>query len=660
MLKTKHRMRNFALFCLSFFIAAIFFTFNYFYNNKYTLSAPQAVDGTLQIYESTFSNNTLIPLINGWRIYPDQLLAPNEIAGNSSFQRINLGDKKTFSSMHSSGTPLGSATYVYNLKYQSEPLRLSIFIPEIFSSYHLYLNDVLATSCGDPIDYTPFLQYRLISFVLEGDTQIVFQVSNQTHYYFGMRAAPVIGTQSSIMYLALSTLCLSAFCCFSSLALCLFTLGLWITQRRHLHFTFGSLALSFALYISYPLFFFFGVNQIKAIFCLKNLSFVVMLVCALAVTAELCGVTRHPYIKAMIVICGFYALWIVLLAMIPPAQMSSLNELLNLASNAFLLLMAGSIFWCVLHSATQESLPTLLVVASNIFALGLLANYFGFGKFEPIRFLWPIDYCAGLLMCCFSVLMAKESFRLAHENRHLTEHLEEEVALRTHQLEALSEERKRFLADVSHDLKAPLSAIHSYMELIRFGNLQLDKETQSYLEVIEQKSDEMTRRVTTLQTFSNQELPTGPKERIVVSSFLMEVYRSNQPDADAQGIYFVFRPATESLYFFGWPDKCARVLENLIYNALSFTPEGGKITLGAKKQGDSVLITVADTGIGIPKTELEHIFEQGVSLRSASTEQRGLGLYFARNTVRELGGELFARNLSTGGAEFCILLPLCP
>ena len=234
------------------------------------------------------------------------------------------------------------------------------------------------------------------------------------------------------------------------------------------------------------------------------------------------------------------------------------------------------------------------------------------------------------------------------------------MALRTHQLEALSEERKRFLADVSHDLKAPLSAIHSYMELIRFGNLQLDKETQSYLDVIEQKSDEMSRRVTTLQTFSSQELPTGPKERIVVSSFLMEVYRSNQPDADAQGIYFVFRPATEPLYFFGWPDKCARVLENLIYNALSFTPEGGKITLGAKKQGDSVLITVADTGIGIPKTELDHIFEQGVSLRSASTEQRGLGLYFARNTVRELGGELFARNLSTGGAEFCILLPLCP
>lgn len=65
MLKTKHRMRNFALFCLSFFIAAIFFTFNYFYNNKYTLTAPQAVDGTLQIYESTFSNSALIPLING-------------------------------------------------------------------------------------------------------------------------------------------------------------------------------------------------------------------------------------------------------------------------------------------------------------------------------------------------------------------------------------------------------------------------------------------------------------------------------------------------------------------------------------------------------------------------------------------------------------------
>lgn len=660
MQNSKSQLRRLSLFLLSFFIVGIFFSLNYAYDNKYTAKAPRPQNGVLALSASELANSPSIPLIQGWHFYPDRLLTPGQAAEDRSFREISIGEYDDFGPLLSSGSPLGSATYALDVAYQGQPMRLSLFLPEIFSSYNLYIDGALATSCGDPVDYAPFLQYRIINFIIEGNTQILFQVSNQTHYYSGLCYAPVLGTQSSIMYLALSIICVSALFSFSSLALCLFTLGLWLTQRRHLYSTFGALCLSFALYVSYPLWRFFGSSSPKLLFCLKDLSFTLLLICALAVTAELCGLARHKYIKGLIPVCAVYYIWTLVFSFLSPLLVSRLLFLRDFAADGFLLLIAFSILWCVLRSPARGQRPTLLILASAIFSLGLLAGHFSTGKFEPLRFLWPVDYCAALLVFCFSVLMVKESFRLARENRRLTDHLEEEVELRTRQLEALSEERKRFLADVSHDLKAPLSAIHSYMELIRLGNLQLDKETQSYLNVIEQKSEEMTRRVTTLQAFSHQELPTGPKERISVSEFLMEVHRSNQPDTDASGIYFVLLPNTEPLFFLGWRDKCERVLENLIYNAISFTPAGGTITLGSARQEDAVLITVADTGCGIPESQLEHIFEQGVSLRSEDNAEHGLGLYFARTTARELGGDLFARTPAGGGAEFCLLLPLCP
>lgn len=660
MQKTKYPMRSLALFCFSLFIVVTFFTLDYLYDNKYTSPAPQGANGVLALSAQVFDETPSLPLMQGWRIYPGQLLGPDKISDATPFRDISLGNANEDTQLLSSGAPFGSATYVLNLTYSDAPIRLSLLVPEVFSAYHLYLNGVLATSCGDPVDYMPFLQYRLINFTLEEDTQLVFQVSNQTHYHMGMGYSPVLGTRSSVASLALFQLCIPALLGFSFFAVSLFTLGLWVTQRRHLYFIFGTLALSFAIYMSFPLLKFIGVSSLKWLFRIRDLSFICLLVCVLGLTAELCGMRHLRSTKMFLIFCGFYFLWVLLYSFLPPGWMSALLPARTFAANIFLLAVALGILWCVLHNPPHGPLPTLLILACTIFSLGLLVDHFSAGKFEPLRFLWPIDYCAALLVCYFSVLMVKESFSLARENRRLTEHLEEEVALRTQQLEALSAERKRFLADVSHDLKAPLSAIHAYMELIRLGNLQLDQETRSYLEVIEQKSEEMARRVTTLQTFSHQELPTGPKERISVSAFLMQSYEANRPDADAAGVYFVLLPLVEPLSFFGWRDKCERVLENLIYNALSFTPAGGTITLGAAKQGNAVLITVADTGCGIPPEELTRIFEQGVSLRSSDSEMRGLGLYFARTTVRELGGELFARNRSGGGAEFCILLPLCP
>ena len=104
------------------------------------------------------------------------------------------------------------------------------------------------------------------------------------------------------------------------------------------------------------------------------------------------------------------------------------------------------------------------------------------------------------------------------------------------------------------------------------------------------------------------------------------------------------------------PEQIFRVLSNLLGNAIKFTPEGGTVTVQAERRGDELMITVSDTGPGIPADHLPHLFERYWQARPALQVGAGLGLYIAKGIVEAHGGRIWAE--SPAGARLIFTLPL--
>ncbi|MDD5447810.1 MAG: ATP-binding protein, partial [Actinomycetota bacterium] len=106
-------------------------------------------------------------------------------------------------------------------------------------------------------------------------------------------------------------------------------------------------------------------------------------------------------------------------------------------------------------------------------------------------------------------------------------------------------------------------------------------------------------------------------------------------------------------------ERVEQVLVNLLHNAIKFTPPGGRIEISAKTEGDSVLISVADTGIGIPPDDLSRIFERFYKADKARAGGgTGLGLAIAKHTVEAHGGKIWAESTEGGGSTFSFTLPV--
>ena len=103
--------------------------------------------------------------------------------------------------------------------------------------------------------------------------------------------------------------------------------------------------------------------------------------------------------------------------------------------------------------------------------------------------------------------------------------------------------------------------------------------------------------------------------------------------------------------------RLEQVLTNLVENALRFTPNGGKITLKAQREADWVIVTVADTGVGIPREHLPHVFERFYKVDRSRREQgTGLGLAISKHLVEAQGGDISATSVEGEGSEFRVRL----
>lgn len=250
----------------------------------------------------------------------------------------------------------------------------------------------------------------------------------------------------------------------------------------------------------------------------------------------------------------------------------------------------------------------------------------------------------------------------------------DEIGALAHSLEAMTgaladriDANERFAADVSHEIKNPLASIKSAVESARSA-----KEPQAQnrmLAIVAQDVQRLDRLITDIARASRIEAETarGDLDRVDLGVMLRDLAQAYAPAPDEPApVHVQFKgPKPEGAVVLGQAGPLGQVFRNLVDNARSFSPEGGRVTLSVDvqrgKDGAFVRAVVEDEGPGIPPDNLETIFERFYTHRPKGTAfggNSGLGLSIARQIVTAHDGRIYAENRAEGGARLVVELPL--
>ena len=229
--------------------------------------------------------------------------------------------------------------------------------------------------------------------------------------------------------------------------------------------------------------------------------------------------------------------------------------------------------------------------------------------------------------------------------------------------ENIERSRREFVANVSHELKTPITTVKSYVEtMIETPDLDNSMRT-NFLSVVDKEIDRMTRLVQDLLTLSrlDSNMIKENREYFDVTEAINDIVNSLAFEAEKHNHNMTFKILNTLPPIYMDKDKFGQVLINLVSNAIKYTPDGGEIKITAHAINDIVTIKVKDTGIGIPKKDLERIFERFYRVdkaRSRSEGGTGLGLAIAKEIINHFGGEIFIESEFGEGTEASIVLPV--
>ena len=227
--------------------------------------------------------------------------------------------------------------------------------------------------------------------------------------------------------------------------------------------------------------------------------------------------------------------------------------------------------------------------------------------------------------------------------------------------ERINQERREFVANVSHELRTPLTTMRSYLEALAEGAWKDETIAPKFLQVTQNETERMIRLVNDLLQLSKLDSKDYQlnKDMVNFTDFFHKIIDRFEMSKQ-QHVTFVRNIPKKSLYVEIEPDKITQVLDNIISNALKYSPEGGKISFQVKEQVDHIEVSVKDEGIGIPKESVKKIFERFYRVDKARSRKMGgtgLGLAIAKEMVEAHGGEIWVESEEGKGTTVFFTLP---
>ena len=225
-------------------------------------------------------------------------------------------------------------------------------------------------------------------------------------------------------------------------------------------------------------------------------------------------------------------------------------------------------------------------------------------------------------------------------------------------------ERRLFVSNVSHELRTPLTSVKSYLEALDEGALY-DPVAPDFIKVSLDETNRMMRMVTDLLHLSRIDNATTQLDVELINftafiTFILNRFDKMRSQDDEKKYELVRDYSINSVWIEIDTDKMTQVIDNILNNAIKYSPDGGKITVSMKTTDDQMILSIKDQGLGIPKQDLPKIFDRFYRVdraRSRAQGGTGLGLAIAKEIIKQHNGFIWAKSEYGKGSTFTIVLP---
>ena len=231
------------------------------------------------------------------------------------------------------------------------------------------------------------------------------------------------------------------------------------------------------------------------------------------------------------------------------------------------------------------------------------------------------------------------------------------------------QERKEFVSNVSHELRTPLTSVKSYVEALSDGAWQDKEIAPQFLKVVQDETERMIRMINDLLSLSRMDAGTTKLNleyvninelfNYILNRFDMIIKKEEDPKKYTIERFFT----KKDLWVEIDTDKFTQVIDNIMNNAIKYSPDGGVITARLLETHNHVIMSISDQGLGIPRKDLSHIFDRFFRVDKARSRKQGgtgLGLAISKEVVNMLGGQIWVDSVEGKGSTFYISLPYVP
>lgn len=307
------------------------------------------------------------------------------------------------------------------------------------------------------------------------------------------------------------------------------------------------------------------------------------------------------------------------------------------------------IYWYVAASGVAAFVLSALVV--NYLAGGIVRQLRAMQR--TARAIAQGDYTARAL-----VETRDEVGELGQSLNELAQELQDYVG----RLEVQDRMRREFVANVSHELKTPVTILRGYHAALADGTIENPTEQEKYRRIMGEEIQRMEKLIAELLDLSllQADGTAIEKERLSLAEIVDNVQLLLEQRSTTSGVVLAVAHDAGEAEIFGDGNRIIQLLLILVDNALKFTPPGGRIEIGLGREGEMILLSVADTGKGIPAEDLPYIWERfykGDKSRQRAAGGTGLGLAIAREIIHLHGATVEVSSTTGSGTRFVIRFP---
>jgi len=624
---TKQLFTRLFILVLSFLCSMGLFTLVYRLDNKYRLQTPQPINGILFYEPEQFP---VVYLINGWEYYRQKLLTPEDFQEDAPLpdDYIFIGQYGGMEAGDANASPHGSATYRLLLSLPDTPASYTLELPEIYSSYRLYIDGRLMASQGNPDrdQYRPALRAGSLTFEGSGDMELLLAVSDWSHLYGGLVYPPAFGTPSAVTSLLDQRFAISLSATALALLLGIFQLALAITLRNRHSLLSGLICLAFAGSVCSPALHRLTTTAIVPFYNLEIFCRYAVYGLPLLLVPDLCG-RKSRYITAASCLAALFPFAALAVSLAAPSlsyrDMALFSRIAGIYKAVCALYLLGMAFWAKYHSESgdreSESDSDILLIAVTIFASSLAADRL-YPGFEPSRLGWFSEIAGFLFVLILSFLLLRDSARLYQKQLILTQqkrHMEEQIAMQKKHYTELASQIETIRV-MRHDIRHHLTQLSA---LLKDGNAE---SAAQYL-------DKLTGSALTASPLT------------FCSAYHVDVLlRYYYSKAEEQQIPMTIHASLPEQPGIPEEDLCV-ILGNLLENALEATipvpAPDRRISVSMASTDGSIAIEIKNTYTGkrVPNGETFHSSKD----MDKDTVPHGIGLSSVRSVVEKYSGDLW-------------------